>query len=171
MLSISIPPKVNLEWGNNFLKVTGPLGSIIKQKGNLSLVVKDNRLYILGLESDTRKHFYLSLLRTLLTGVTKGYSKKLRLIGVGFKAFVLNKNLVLKLGYSHEINYKIPEDIQISCSKSKGTLIVLKGKELHRVSQVASEIRSFRIPDAYKGKGIHYDKEQINLKKGKREGK
>jgi large subunit ribosomal protein L6 len=61
--------------------------------------------------------------------------------------------------------------VQILCSKNKGTLIVLKGKELHRVCQVASEIRSFRVPDAYKGKGIHYDKEQLTLKKGKREGK
>lgn len=171
MLSIALPPKVTLNWGNDFLKVTGPLGSIIKRKGNISLVLKENRLYILGLESDERKHFYLSLLRTLLIGVSKGYRRKLRLVGVGYRASISNKNLILKLGYSHEVVYVIPDDVQIQCSKNKGTLIVLKGKELHRVCQVASEIRSLRVPDSYKGKGIHYDKEELKLKKGKREGK
>ena len=176
MLSIPIPPKVNLIWGNDFLKVTGPLGSVIKRKGNISFAQKDNRLYILGLDESSKdvnekKHFYLSILRTLLIGVYKGYRRKLRLVGVGYKASVLNQKLILKLGYSHEVVYKIPEDVQIQCSKNKGTLIVLKGKELHRVCQVASEIRALRIPDAYKGKGVHYDKDQLKLKKGKREGK
>jgi len=171
MLSISIPAKVSLNWGNDFLKITGPLGSVVKRKGNISLALKDNRLYVLGLDSDEKKHFYLSLLRTLLIGVSKGYRRKLRLVGVGYKASIANNNLILKLGYSHEVSYSIPEDVQIQCSKNKGTLIVLKGKELHRVCQVASEIRSLRIPDSYKGKGIHFDKEELKLKKGKREGK
>lgn len=171
MLSISIPAKVTLNWGNDFLKITGPLGSVVKRKGNISLALKDNRLYILGLDSDEKKHFYLSLLRTLLIGVSKGYRRKLRLVGVGYKASIIDKKLNLKLGYSHEVLYDIPEDVQLQCSKNKGTLIVIKGKELHRVCQVAAEIRSLREPDAYKGKGIHYDKEQLTLKKGKREGK
>ena len=143
----------------------------MKRKGNISLAIKENRVYILGLESNEKKHFYLSLLRALLVGVSKGYRRKLRLVGVGYKAAIHEGCLVLKLGYSHEVIYTIPEDVTVRCSKNKGTLIVLHGKELHRVSQVANEIRSLRLPDAYKGKGIHYDKEQLKLKKGKREGK
>ena len=92
-------------------------------------------------------------------------------MGVGFRASIKDKILFLKLGYSHEIKYNIPEDVEILCAKAKGTLLFLRGKELYRVSQVASEIRSLRSPDAYKGKGIHYDNEQIILKKGKRESK
>jgi len=111
------------------------------------------------------------MVSNLILGVSKGYRCKLRLVGVGFRASVVDKNLVLKIGYSHEIKYEIPENITILCGKAKGTLLIIKAKELSKVTQVAAEIRSLRIPDAYKGKGIHYDKEVLNLKKGKREGK
>ena len=171
MLSVSIPSNVTLNWGDDFLKITGPLGSVIKQKGSLSLGLKENRVYILGLESSEKKHFYLSLLRALMFGVSKGYSRKLRLNGVGYKAVVINTKLNLKLGFSHAVTYDIPKDINLECSKNKGILIRVKGTELHRVCQVAAEIRALRMPDVYKGKGIHYNKEQLKLKKGKREGK
>jgi len=171
MLSISIPANVTLIWGNDFLKITGPLGSVVKRKGNISLTLKDNRLYIFGVESNEQKHFHLSLLRTLLVGVSKGFKIKLRLVGVGYKAIINGNILNLKLGFSHSISYDIPKDVEVQSSKNKGTLIIIKGIELHRVCQVAAEIRFLRVPDAYKGKGIHYDKEQLQLKKGKREGK
>ena len=133
--------------------------------------MKNNRLYILDVESNEKKHFYLTLLRALIIGVSKGYRQKLKLVGVGYKASIKDKNLVLKLGFSHEIIYPIPEDISIQCSKNKGILILVTGKEFFRVCQVISEIRSYRKPDVYKGKGIHYYKEKIILKKGKRENK
>lgn len=171
MLSILIPSNITLFWGNDFLKVTGPMGSVIKRKGPMSLGLKENRLYILGVDSNEKKHFYLSLLRALLFGVSKGYRRKLRLSGVGYKGVVLDNKLNLKLGYSHPITYDIPEDVQVQCSKNKGLLINIKGKELHRVCQIAAEIRALKFPDVYKGKGIHYDKEQLILKKGKRESK
>lgn len=79
--------------------------------------------------------------------------------------------MFLKIGFSHEIIYNIPRDIIIQTSKLKGVLILIKGIELFRVCQVASKIRSFRRPDIYKGKGIHYYKEKLILKKGKRETK
>jgi large subunit ribosomal protein L6 len=110
-------------------------------------------------------------MRSLLVGVLKGYRSKLKLVGVGYKARVLNKKLYLKVGYSHEALYDIPEDIEIICSKLKGTLLLIKGKEEQRVRQVAMEIRNLREPDAYKGKGIHKQGELLKLKKGKREGK
>jgi large subunit ribosomal protein L6 len=75
------------------------------------------------------------------------------------------------LGFSHEVNYKIPDDISILVSKNKGTILIIKGKENYRVQQIAREIRLLRIPDAYKGKGVQYKKEVLVLKKGKRESK
>lgn len=171
MLSLLIPSNVEVVWGDNFLKVVGPLGKIIKHKNEISLAIKNNRLYFLGGESNEKKHFYLTLLNGLIVGVSKGYRQKLKLIGVGYKAFIKNNKLFLKLGFSHEVIYSIPNDVTIQCSKSKGTLIVVTGKELSRVSQVTAEIRSYRQPDVYKGKGIHYYNEKIILKKGKRETK
>lgn len=171
MKSLLIPDNVTLKWGKDFFQATGPLGTVTKQKGDLSFAIKNNRLYFLENTEDQKKHFYFSMISNLILGVSKGYRCKLRLVGVGFRASVINKNLVLKIGYSHEIIYKIPEDITILCGKTKGTLLVIKAKELNKVTQVAAEIRSLRVPDAYKGKGIHYDKEVLVLKKGKREGK
>jgi len=171
MFSVIIPPKVTLRWGKEYLQVSGPLGTVIKQKGDLSFAIKNNRLYFLDIDNDPKRHFYLSLIRSIFLGVSKGYRRKLRLIGVGFRAAVTNKLLTLKIGYSHEVIYNIPVDVEILAAKAKGTLLFLRGKELHRVCQVAAEIRALRMPDAYKGKGIHYDKERLVLKKGKREGK
>jgi large subunit ribosomal protein L6 len=111
------------------------------------------------------------MLQSLIVGVLRGYRQKLRLVGIGFRAVVNKDKLILKIGYSHEVVYDIPSDVNIISSKAKGTLLFLKGKELYRVKQVASEIRSLRTPDSYKGKGICYDKEKLRLKKGKRENK
>jgi large subunit ribosomal protein L6 len=107
----------------------------------------------------------------LIVGVSKGFTQKLRLIGVGFRGTLNNNVLNLKLGFSHEVKYEIPSDISILVSKNKGTVLIIKGKENFRVHQVAHEIRLLREPDAYKGKGIQYKKEILILKKGKRESK
>lgn len=107
----------------------------------------------------------------MVIGVTKGFTQKLRLVGVGFRAAVTAEVLSLKIGFSHEVRYKIPTDITIFVSKNKGTVLLIKGKENYKVQQVAREIRMLRLPDAYKGKGIHYKKEVLTLKKGKRESK
>lgn len=171
MLSLLIPAKISISWGNKFLKILGPLGSIIKHKNNISLALKNNRLYFLGIKENQKKYFYWSLLHNLILGVLKGYRRKLKLVGVGYRSVVKENKLFLKIGFSHEIIYNIPRDIIIQTSKLKGVLILIKGIELFRVCQVASKIRSFRRPDIYKGKGIHYYKEKLILKKGKRETK
>jgi large subunit ribosomal protein L6 len=171
MLSIIVPKNVKISWGENFIKVVGPLGSVVKKKMGFDLALKDSRLYILNAKDILKSHFYLSLIRSIITGVSKGYRRKLRLVGVGFKASVEQNKLILKIGFSHEVIYEIPTDVQILCSKVKGTLLLIKGKDLNRVRQVASEIREFRKPDSYKGKGIHSENEILKLKKGKREGK
>lgn len=171
MISVAIPKDVKVSWGEEFVKVEGPLGVLIKNRSGLELALKDSRLYLLTEQKEDIGDFYLSTMRYLMLGVSKGYRRKLRLVGVGFRASVVNNRLILKIGYSHEVSYQIPTDVKIVCSKAKGTLIVVKGVQAYRVNQVASEIRALRVPDAYKGKGIQFDKEIIKLKKGKREGK
>jgi len=102
------------------LQVTGPLGTVIKQKKGLLLAVQNDRLYFLNIEQSLSSHFYVSLINSIFTGVSRGYRKRLRLVGVGFRASILGKILTLKLGYSHVVEYNIPEDVEIFCAKAKG---------------------------------------------------
>ena len=101
-----------------------------------------------------------------VTGVTKGYEKKLELQGVGFRASVQGKVLNLTLGFSHPVNFPIPEGISIEAPSV--TEIIVKGIDRQKVGQVAAEIRDFRPPEPYKGKGVRYAGEQITLKEGKK---
>ena len=107
-----------------------------------------------------------SLLNNLVIGVARGFEKKLVIIGVGFRAQIQGKNLVLQLGYSHEIQYPIPDGITIEVPTQ--TEIVVSGPDNQKVGQVAAEIRSFRKPEPYKGKGIRYKDEIILRKEGKK---
>jgi large subunit ribosomal protein L6 len=109
----------------------------------------------------TRAH-----LANMVLGVTKGYEKKLELVGVGFRAAVQGKNLNLALGFSHPVAYPIPEGITIETPSQ--TEILIKGIEAQKVGQVAAEIRDIRPPEPSKGKGVRYANEQITLKEGKK---
>jgi large subunit ribosomal protein L6 len=102
----------------------------------------------------------------LVAGVTKGFEKKLEITGVGYRAALQGKNLQLALGYSHDVVYKIPEGIAITVPKP--TEIVINGSDSQRVGQVAAEIRSYRPPEPYKGKGVKYSNEFIFRKEGKK---
>ncbi len=102
----------------------------------------------------------------MVIGVSRGFSKKLELVGVGYRAIKNNNELILKLGYSHDVIYSIPKNLSIECIKP--TLISVNGINKQEVNQVAANIRSFRKPDAYKGKGIRYYGELIKLKEGKK---
>ncbi|MEJ1965771.1 MAG: 50S ribosomal protein L6 [Gammaproteobacteria bacterium] len=109
----------------------------------------------------TRAH-----LANMITGVTKGYEKKLELQGVGFRAAVQGKMLNLTLGFSHPVNYSVPEGITIETPTQ--TEILIKGIDRQKVGQVAAEIRDVRPPEPYKGKGVRYAGEKIELKEGKK---
>ena len=109
----------------------------------------------------TRAH-----LANLVNGVTKGYEKKLELVGVGFRAAVQGKTLNLTLGFSHIVNFPIPEGITIEAPSQ--TEVLVKGIDRQRVGQVAAEIRDIRPPEPYKGKGVKYSTETIALKEGKK---
>jgi large subunit ribosomal protein L6 len=109
----------------------------------------------------TRAH-----LANMVTGVTKGYEKKLELVGVGFRAAVQGKVLNLTLGFSHPVNIPIPEGITMETPTQ--TEVIIKGIDRQKVGQIASEIRDIRPPEPYKGKGVRYAGEKITLKEGKK---
>jgi large subunit ribosomal protein L6 len=107
-----------------------------------------------------------TLVANLIAGVTQGFSKRLEITGVGYRAAVQGSNLQLQLGFSHDVAYPIPQGIQIVCPKP--TEIVITGIDKQQVGQVAAEIRQFRPPEPYKGKGIKYAGEFILRKEGKK---
>ena len=107
-----------------------------------------------------------SRVQNMVTGVSDGFTRNLEINGVGYRAAVQGKTLNLQLGYSHDINFPIPEGISITCSKP--TAISISGADKQKVGQVASEIRSFRPPEPYKGKGVKYAEETILRKEGKK---
>lgn len=107
-----------------------------------------------------------TLIANLVTGVTDGFTKKLEITGVGYRAAVQGSNLQLQLGYSHDISFTVPEGIQVKCPKP--TEIVVTGIDKQKVGQAAAEIRQFRPPEPYKGKGVRYADEFIYRKEGKK---
>lgn len=107
-----------------------------------------------------------TLVKNLIDGVTEGFTKTLEINGVGYRAAVQGKNLQLNLGFSHEVLYPIPEGIDIKCTKP--TEVVITGIDKQRVGQIAAEIRSYRKPEPYKGKGVKYAGEYIFRKEGKK---
>jgi len=107
-----------------------------------------------------------SLIQSMVTGVSTGFTKSMEITGTGYKAAVQGKDLVLNLGYSHEIRYPIPAGIKITCEKP--TSVKVEGSDKRQVGQVAAEIRGYRGPEPYKGKGVRYDNEVILRKEGKK---
>ena len=107
-----------------------------------------------------------SLVSNLVTGVTEGFTKRLEITGVGYRAAVQGESLNLQLGYSHDVNFPIPDGIDIKCESP--TAIVISGADKQAVGQVAAKIRGFRKPEPYKGKGVRYHDEQILRKEGKK---
>lgn len=168
---VDIPQGVSATIGADAVTVKGAKGSLtLAIKNGIKIVQQDKQLAveantaIEGLNAiagATRAH-----LENMVTGVTKGYEKKLELVGVGYRAAVQGKSLSLTLGFSHLINYPIPDGISIETPSQ--TEIIVKGIDCQRVGQTAAEIRGFRPPEPYKGKGVKYSDEKINLKEAKK---
>jgi large subunit ribosomal protein L6 len=169
--AVPVPSGVTANVEGQTIKVKGP-------KGALQLVLHDDvaaKMEDGGIKIDPRNETkrarsqwgtHRTLVANLITGVTKGFERKLEITGVGFRAAVQGKNLQLQLGYSHDVVYPIPEGIAIAAPKP--TEIVITGLDKQRVGQVAAEIREFRPPEPYKGKGVKYAGEYIFRKEGKK---
>ncbi len=211
MLSFLLPQNVNVFSLPGYIKMEGPTGSFIKKAGPFSFntvsTSEGTRLFVTGGSFAANSTALSHLFRHAL-GLSRGFRRRLRLVGIGFRATrrdslgnaqsfpIYTKNymrkrrlssmtstnssknqlLNLKIGYSHESTYPLAaiQNRNVKASRldgrSKGTLISLQSNNLEQLNQVAAEIRSFRLPDIYKGKGIYFDREVIKLKKGKRQG-
>jgi large subunit ribosomal protein L6 len=159
---------------DNVISVKGPKGELTRSLPAAMTVAQENGQVTVTRPSDEDQHKALhGLTRTLIAnmveGVTKGFSKNLELVGVGYKAEVRPYGLQLALGYSHPIEYRAPQGIKLTAPVP--TQIVVEGANKEVVGQVAAEIRSLRPPEPYKGKGVKYAGEQIRRKAGKAGGK
>lgn len=168
---IDIPNGVEVKINKgNLVEVKGPKGSLKTQLDpKMDIRIEDNKVLV-NRPNDTKKYKSLhGLTRTLIfnmiEGVTKGYEKKLEIVGTGYRAQKQGKKLVLNLGYSHPIELEEPEGIQIEVPAA--TQIIVKGIDKQLVGNVAAKIRDFRRPEPYKGKGIKYADEVIRRKAGK----
>lgn len=168
---ISVPANVQIESTPNAITVKGPLGLLI-QKITSDVSFELNEMMVKVNATNSTKHAnsmsgtLRAILANMITGVTRGFEKKLLLVGVGYRAQADSNKLNLTLGYSHPIEYKIPDGIKIETPSQ--TEIVIKGIDKQKVGQVSAEIRSFRLPEPYKGKGIRYSDELIQLKETKK---
>jgi len=170
-LAIPIPQGVSVEVAGSHVAVSGPKGTLERDLSPELRIIKDDGVLRVERPSDEKRARELhGLTRTLLAnmviGVTDGFRKSLEITGVGYRAQVQGKDLNLSLGYSHEVKYAIPSDIKIECPKP--TEIVISGADKQKVGQVAAEIREFRKPEPYKGKGVKYSDEYIHRKEGKK---
>jgi large subunit ribosomal protein L6 len=154
------PELVTIKGAKGSLSVSVRSGISVKEQDK-TLSVSYDSVAQSALAGATRAH-----LANVVTGVTKGYERKLELVGVGFRAAVQGKSLNLTLGFSHIVNFPIPEGISIEAPTQ--TEVVIKGIDRQRVGQVAAEIRGIRPPEPYKGKGVKYADEKIVLKEGKK---
>jgi len=170
-IPISIPESTEVKIENNIIFAKGKLGELsFNFKSDAKVEIKDNAILV-DKSSDSISHQKMwgtvrSRINNIINGVSNGFKKELELNGVGYKATQKGKILELLLGYSHPINFNIPDDLKIEVPKP--TEIKISGIDKQKVGQVAANIRSFRKPEPYKGKGIKYKDETIRRKEGKK---
>lgn len=169
---VIVPEGVTVSIDNNSVKAKGKLGELALELTSLVIVKKegnDVRVDPVNKQEKTSRMMWGTtkrLIQNMVIGVSQGYTRNLEINGVGFKAALQGKELVLNLGFSHEIRYPVPEGITIVCSKP--TAISITGNSKEKVGKIASDIRGFKPPEPYKGKGIKYDNEVILRKEGKK---
>jgi large subunit ribosomal protein L6 len=166
---VAIPAGVKVALAGQRLTVSGKLGELSRTLPNeIRLAQEDGALTVQPREESARAMWGLSrtLVANMVEGVSKGFTRKLVISGVGFRAAVDGKILNLQLGYSHDIKYAVPDAIDVRCESP--TAITISGADRQLVGQIAAELRAFRLPEPYKGKGIRYDDEVIRRKEGKK---
>lgn len=168
-IPIEIPNGVSVNLTDKLITIKGPKGELnqkllpnikVEQKQNMIVLVKSKETAI------TQRQYGLlrTLIANMINGVSNGYSKQLEINGVGYRATVNGKILNLLLGFSHPINYELPDGLEAKVEKN---IITISGFDKQKVGQAAAEIRSFKKPEPYKGKGIKYLQEKIRRKAGK----
>jgi large subunit ribosomal protein L6 len=172
-ISISIPEKVKVALAGSIINIEGPLGkkSLNIDLETFDLDIKDGKEVSIKpkkIDQNTKRLWGMnrSLLNNAIIGASKGYEKTLELVGVGYRAALKGKQLNLQLGFSHDINFDIPESVKITVEKQ--TTLKILGFDKQEVGMIASKIKSFRPPEPYKGKGIKEKGQYILRKEGKK---
>ncbi|MBT3983508.1 MAG: 50S ribosomal protein L6 [Bacteriovoracaceae bacterium] len=170
---VQIPEKVEVKLDGGLIKVKGPNGAMeFSHHQSVTVDKEENTLVVKPLDQSKKTRALWGLTRTLVdnmvVGVTKGFTRTLEFNGVGYKAAVKGDSMLLNLGFSHPINYKLPDGVSAKVTKN---VIVLSGCSKELVGFAAAKIRSFRPPEPYKGKGVKYQDETIIRKAGKSGGK
>ncbi len=170
-MPVTIPQGVDVALTAEQITVKGSLGTMVRpvhplvqltnQNGKLSCVPAND-----SVEADAMSGTYRALVANMVSGVSKGFERKLNLVGVGFRAQAAGSKLNLQIGFSHPVGKDMPEGIQVSCPTQ--TEIVIKGADRQVVGQVAAEVRAIRPPEPYKGKGIRYSDEKVTIKETKK---
>ncbi len=168
---VPIPDGVEVTLAGQTVTAKGKLGQrSITVNDEVALSMEDRQVWVKPRRDTPRGRTMWgtcrSLVNNLIVGVAEGFTVNLEIIGVGYRAAVAGKSLKLQLGFSHDIDYPIPDDIEITCERP--TLLSVKGADKQRVGQVAADIRGFRPPEPYKGKGIRYVNEYVRRKEGKK---
>jgi large subunit ribosomal protein L6 len=166
---VKVPPKVEVTLGSGAITVKGPLGELQRSFGPEVSIEKDGDQLVFKAANHESKALHgtlRSLVAGMVKGVTEGYQKKLTLVGVGYRAQAAGDKLNLSLGFSHPIVHQTPKGIKVETPQQ--TEILVKGIDKQVVGQVAAEIRAYRPPEPYKGKGVRYHDERITLKETKK---
>lgn len=171
---ITLPAGVTVTNNDNVVIVTGPKGSLTKTFDKLITITIDGNQVVCTRPNDEIRSRSMhgttrALLHSMVVGVSEGFKKELEIVGIGYRAAMRGENIVLNMGYSHEIVIKPEPGVKISCPDA--TKIVVEGIDAQLVGQTAAVIRGVREPEPYKGKGIKYKGEFILRKEGKRAGK
>ena len=168
---VTIPDGVEVQLSGQTLTAKGRLGTLsLVVSTEVAASIVDGTVTVTP-KGDTRQSRAMwgttrALINNVVTGVSTGFSINLEVSGVGYRAQVQGKNLNLQLGYSHDIPFPIPDDVSISCERP--TVITVRGADRQRVGQIAADIRAYRPPEPYKGKGIKYSTETVRRKEGKK---
>jgi large subunit ribosomal protein L6 len=168
---VTIPQGVTVDVAGQMLTCKGKLGTLKLPLSSEVIAAVESGKVVVKPRTDTKRArmhggTMRATINNMVNGVSKGFTKNLEIEGVGYRAAVQGKNLVLQLGYSHDITFPIPNEVKITCEKP--TAISITGADRQQVGQIAAVIRSYRKPEPYKGKGIRYANETIRRKEGKK---
>jgi len=167
---VTVPAGVEVKIDGHVVTVKGSKGELVREFNPMMTISQEGDQVIVTRPDDTREARSLhgltrTLIHNMVVGVSEGYSKKLQLVGVGYRAALKGKNLEMQLGFSHPVVVEPPEGIEFEVPSQ--TEIIVKGISKERVGQVAADVRKWRAPEPYKGKGIRYEGEYIRRKLGK----
>jgi large subunit ribosomal protein L6 len=168
---ITVPKGVEATIANGSITVKGPLGTLTQVLSDTITITKDGDVLQVAPVGESRNADAMSgtvraLVNNMVTGVTKGFEKKLNLVGVGYRAQAQGDKLNLSLGFSHPVVHAMPKGVK--CETPAQTEILIKGIDKQQVGQVAAEVRAYRPPEPYKGKGVRYANERVIIKETKK---